>query len=846
MLRSCIRQPPTNTIERPTGDHDYVQQGVVLEERKVANTQRPFGIAIFLLLLIGLFIGATSSSVAIGADGSLNLALTVNHTNELTIPPPERDADKADDAGEGDESDKADEADEVAEDKSEKTNETSSKDDSPKEETKPEASTSASADTQPAGTQPAGTQPSKAEEADNADTSQVEIYIPSIAALTKAAAQSKTADIFEAIAGMFPKPRNDTDEGPDFAAMLRLVEQIADWPDTAIVVTVFSQDLEGRSRWAVRVDWPLDELKDRIERLLAMKEADQVLENVELRESEDGTYRLELPDNPLAVLTEFAGGSLIASSDDLNPPETVFGQPDPAKDSQSKRKSKKKKLVYCRLSLEGGDDKNSPFASIPGVRNVSYGLSLRKDGQWDEKFVLVWNPAIGAALKTFFQKARTSFECPRDAYALAAFHVGGGGGMADAVSGLPNGTIGARAGSEVAFAATPGIGFFPWPDIFFQFTARKKAKIIEDLREFIEKDTKTRKDDDRPPAWYEEQVDGQVVFWHDPTADAHWGIMPVTFRTVLFFEGTEPQDDDKEDGDEKGDGKHGNAGDAPEEESTLRLIVAQTSTWADDAVHHWQKLTKTRRRRVTIPDSDKAHWQARINWKSIYALAQPYLCLLAAAGEEATLPATAEELDDALEQSIINIRIEMAGVKVSHRGPIPFGAVYVPGVTILSLGSAVDPSSEAGRERVACRHLRVLYHHAELFKKDYGRWPATVAELDGYVDFATHADLLRLRSRDKSFVESLALSLSSQKEETPLDEEERIDDSLYEIEWSSDAWKLKFRDGTFNNHLTILIDQDGEIHKIPKPKAEGAAADQKAEDTKAEETKTEESKAEAA
>ncbi|MFH1418710.1 MAG: hypothetical protein ABII12_10560 [Planctomycetota bacterium] len=753
----------------------------------MANSQRPFGIAIFLALLSGLFLGTVTAPPAFGSDGSPELALGAA---DLMIPPP----------GHGDDADKADE------ESNEKTDEKPSKDDQAGEEPQVEQPPEEKAPAESAETQPVATKPAEAEEieeADKTDTPQVEIYIPSIAALTQAAAQSKTADIFEAISGMVPKPRNETDEGPDFAAMLRLLEQIAGWPDTSIVVTIYSQDLEGRPRWAVRVDWPLDALRNRIEQLLAMKEADQVLDNVELHDAEDGACRLELPDHMLAVLTESGGGSLIASVADLQPPETVFGQPAPDANRAKGRKSNKK-LVYCRLSLEGGDDKNSPFASVPGVRNVSYGLSLRKDGQWDEKFVVVWNPAIGAALKAFFQKTRQRFECPRDAYALAAFHVGGGGGMADAIAQLPMGTIGARAGSEVAFAATPGIGFFPWPDVFFQFTARKKDKIIEDIREHIEKDTKKRKDDDRPPAWFEEEVDGQVVFWKDPTADSHWGIMPVTYRTVLFFEGTEKQGDDEEE----------------ESESTLRLIVAQTSTWADDAVHHWQKLTRTAKRRVTVPDSDKAHWQARINWNRIYALAQPYLCLLAAASEDTSLPATAEELGDALTQSVINIRIEMAGVKVTHRGPIPFGAAYVPGVAVLSLGSAADASSEAGRERVACRHLRVLYHHAKLFKKDYGRWPATVAELDGYVDFATHSHLLQLRSKDVSFVESLALSLSSKKESDRLDEDEMIDDSLYEIEWSPDAWRLKFRKDTFKNHLTICIDQEGEIHRIPKPEAE--------------------------
>jgi hypothetical protein len=365
------------------------------------------------------------------------------------------------------------------------------------------------------------------------------------------------------------------------------------------------------------------------------------------------------------------------------------------------------------------------------------------------------------------------------------------------------GTIGSRASSQAAFAAVPGTGFFPFPDQFFQFDARKKDKIIEAIREVIEDDAKERKDEDRPLVWHEERICDRIVFWKDPSADRIGGLSPVTYRTVLFFDGEEKPEDDE--GDWSG--------------RPLRLVVAQTSTWAEDAVANWDSLTSRKRTRVAIPSSKKAHWQAKVMWRRIYALAQPYLCLMAGTSEDTKMPPTAEELGEALTDSTVNVRIELSRLQATHRGPIPIGAVYVPAVTAMSLGGTADPGSEASRERIACRHLRVLYHHAKLFKKDYGRWPATVAELDGYVDFASHSYLLRLRPQERGFAESFVSVFTGPKEregDEEEEEEEAIEDSLYEIEWTPTDWKLKFREDEFKDYLTIYIDTEGEIHRVPK------------------------------
>lgn len=660
-------------------------------------------------------------------------------------------------------------------------------------------------------TSPATQQATSTPAVDQATKPEVEVYIPSVARLRQAAVKSRTADIYRGLAGMIPAEMNETGEGMDLAAVFELLDRVADWPDTSLAMAIYRQDREGRPRWAVRLDWPLATLRERVEEILEADAAKQLLKEIKLSGAKEGTFRLELPDHLLAVLSAADGeGSFIASEVDVKPPVLVFGQAaqdESADDSDAaKKKPRRLMLLYSRLNLgTGGDDGPSPFARLSGVRDVCYGLSLGNDGLWSEKIVVSWNPLVGTAMKMAFRKTDKPFECPKKSYGVAAFNLGLGEGMADAVCGLSPGTIGGKASGEAAVSIVPGGGFFPFPDIYFQFYTSKKDKIIESVREAIDQDTKKRKVDDRPPAWREQQLGDGVVFWRDPSADRPAGLMPVTYRTVLFFDAL-----------------------AEDETGKTRLIVAQASTRAEEAVAHWRELMKSKASRISVPDSSKAHWQGRISWRSTYALLQPYLCLLTSLAADASLPPTPEEMEDALVDAVIDIRVEYAGLQIRHSGPIPAGAIYVPGIVAASLGSSASMWSEAGREQIACRHLRVLHHHAKLFNKDYGRWPATVAELDGYVDFASHPDLLYLRQQDRSFVERFAATFTAGKRPAEGLEEGELDDSLYQIDWTPGDWKLSFRDGEFKNHATIYIDKEGEIHRVPKPQTSqpaSAAAD---------------------
>ncbi len=663
------------------------------------------------------------------------------------------------------------------------------------------------------------------------DTPQVELYIPSVAGLIDAAKKSRTAEIYRALVGMIPPLEDEAGEGVDLEAVMALFEQLRGWPDTSLAATVYTQDRDGRARWAVRLDWPPAELRSRLEALLNQEAAGKLLEDVELGETDGGRCRIELPDYVLAVLLESGEGSLIASSADLRVPGAIFGQQPSgggtgttqaaASATSPKKKAKKRSLLYCRFNLEaaGAELEGSSYSMVKDIR---YALSLRKSGLWSERFA-VRSPELGIGNKVAGVMAMLSpeggislakvgqpFECPRESYAALALGLRLPDGMANSIAGLPPKTIGRRAGLAMAFSAVPGSGFLPWPDFFYQFKVIGKDRVVKAIRQALEKDAEKRRARDREPAWHEEEIGEGVVFWHGPLAEGASVISPVTYRTVLFFQETRSEADS----------------------SSWRLIIAQTTGWADDAVARWGELMKSRKQRVTIPSSKKAHWQARISWKKIYDLAHPYLSLAAGLTEDATLPPPAEELDDALADAVINVRIEFSGFQVRHKGPIPIGAAYVPAVMYAALGAAGDPSSEASRQQVACRHLRVLYHHAKLFEKDYGRWPATVAELDGYIDFATHAHLLKLRPMERGFVAGLVSIFTGDKQDDQ-EEDDEIDDSLYVIDWSPEDWRLRLRDGEFKNYATIYIDRDGEIHRVPKTEsgppddAEAPDADQR-------------------
>ena len=164
------------------------------------------------------------------------------------------------------------------------------------------------------------------------------------------------------------------------------------------------------------------------------------------------------------------------------------------------------------------------------------------------------------------------------------------------------------------------------------------------------------------------------------------------------------------------------------------------------------------------------------------------------------------------------------------QGPLPLGAAYVPAVTAASAFGDAGPRLRGARELVACRNLRVLYHHSKLFKKDYGRWPSTVAELDGYVDFAVASQFASPFGL-KTEVSSAGLFPSSRLTEEKGGRRRsrrmttRSDDSFCmkstgpRAIGNSNSGPISSRE-----YSTIYVDKEGEIHRVPKKEEKKAAA----------------------
>ena len=618
---------------------------------------------------------------------------------------------------------------------------------------------------------------------------QIEIYIPSVSTLVEAAARSRTADLVRAFAAMFPA-RPNTDNEIDPNAILKLLRKPASWPDTSLVFTTYTQDREGRPRWALAIDWPLADTRKRIQEILDDENAKKLLQELTLKERDDGTWQLETPDLVLAVIRKSLSGTLISSAPRVSPPETVFGQ----SSSDESQKSKKKMLLYCSLNLkaaEDDDESESAFSMIASFNDLRYGIALDDQGLWNERLSLRWNMLVGGFIKAAVKKVNTVYDCPAEAYVNGAIHLQIGEAMAEGLADLPSGTLGSRVDDEMAFSIVPGTGFLPIPDSYFQFNATGVKRIIKSIRKAIEKDNQERQDEDIPIAWRELDVDGIPVFYKNDTQGG--GLFSGTFRPVIFFE---PADEEQEAG------------------AARRMIVVNTSTDAESVVRRWLQFKKDKKNLVKVPESKDSNWQVTILWKQVYSLVEPYLALLTSGEEDAGPTPTTNDLSTALADSKLQLKIDLTGLDVRHRGPLPFGAAYVPIVTGMSLSSTGNPNSEAQRERIACRQLRVLHHHARLFKKDYGRWPANVAEMDGYVDFKSHPYLLNLQPKDKTFMGGFTSMFTAKKESQPREDNNGLDDSLYEIDVDEGNWKLQIRPNEFVHYKTIYIDQDGDIHRV--------------------------------
>jgi hypothetical protein len=640
----------------------------------------------------------------------------------------------------------------------------------------------------------------------------LELHIPSLSRLIAEFRRSHAGVFAEHLGRTLHEVGSLSPEGIDVERAAGLLELIKSWPDTSVNALTYAPDTEGRARWAIRCDWPLNDLRARVSALLHADAAGKLLEGAQLTARPAGGYELTLHDVPMAYLLS-AGElrSCVASHADLDLPETVFAGPADADEPP---------LLACRLNLAGTETDSGAmwWSSIRAVTSVDYTGRVAADGDWAEEVQVHWPPLVGIGGKALLDKVKQTFFVPDVALGALTVSTMAARGMLDPLVGfgpqmIPDETggmtmindaasapIGQHAGAEVCVSLIPGTGFIPIPDFVVQSRVKRPEKFVEDVREAARKLNEQYRRRGQKAPWHEAAIGQRCVFWSDGGGGYRGAMMPATLRAVIFTT---------------------RESDAAGKERDL-LVIGWTSTSPQRFAQRWLELPRHEKRRF-LPATDGTYGQAWLNWKNLYAMVHPYVNLAISAVVPDTLLPRTKEIAEKLTEASFTLKVRYTGLSVAHRGPLPAGALLVPVLTAMSLEPDESGGSDIARERLACQRLQVLYHHCKLFKKDTGRWPATLAELDGYVDFSGHPELLRLNLSPKrqwtQWFESIKQPEPKKNEAADDDAVVVLDEKLYVIEWRPDRWTLGYAAGTLDHLEKLYVDQDGRIHRVEKTSA---------------------------
>ncbi|HEY3245535.1 MAG TPA: hypothetical protein VGM03_19505 [Phycisphaerae bacterium] len=641
----------------------------------------------------------------------------------------------------------------------------------------------------------------------------LELHVGSVSRLISEFGRSHAGVFAEQLGRTFQEVSSLSSEGLAVESAAGLFEIVQTWPDTSIDFLTFSPDSRGRSRWAVRLDWPVSGLQTRMAALLRAEAAGKLFKGARLTARAAGGHELTIGDATIAYLLPAGDArSCLTSHPDLNLPATVFVGTEGDEPA----------LLGCRLNFAGTEiNSGALFSSFHFVTSIDYTARVGGAGDWIEEVQVQWPPLSGLGAKALLDKVKQTFFVPDEAFGALAISTPAIGGMLDGLAGLgpqmvpdesggfamvaaeAGGVIARHAGADVCVSLIPGTGFIPMPDIAIQTRVKQPEKFLNEVREAARKINEEFRHRDQSPPWHEATIKERCVFWNEGSSGYGGGMMPVSFRPVVFT---------------------AREVDASGKDRDL-LVLAWTSTSPQRFVTRWLELPRGDKRRF-LPSAEGTYGQAWLNWKTLYAWVHPYLNLaLSAFVRDALLPRT-REIAGNLTDGDLTLKVRYTGLNVAHRGPIPVGALLVPALAAIALDAGDAGGSDIARERVACQRLEVLYHHCQLFKRDTGRWPATLAELDGYVDFSGHPELLHLTLSPKrqwaQWLEGIQKRAEKKTEESEDESPVVLDEKLYVIEWRPERWTLGYAPGTLDHLEKLYIDQDGQIHRVEKTPAEQA------------------------
>lgn len=649
-----------------------------------------------------------------------------------------------------------------------------------------------------------------------------EVHIPSLSKLFREWQRSRTGAFSADLWTILVEISENASQGMDRDELSRMVERVRDWPDTSLHAATFAPDTEGRKRWAVRLDWPIRDLHDRVNLILKSDAAQDMLRGVTIKETAGGGYAIRLPESDLAFITPAGGSqSIIASHLDLSPSTEV---PRPAGGGDGITIP----LLTCRLNLTATEQDSGAtfFSSFSAVTAVTYSGLVNAEGEWLETIQVDWPPISGMGVKVFMNRVKQTYFVPDEAFFAGVFNSSVAPNMLESMAGFgPQvmfgeggfevvgeeslGPVASRLDTEVCLVVLPGKGFLPAPDVIVQTRSRRPATFASDIRKAVEEINKVFRERDQKQPWKESTIRDRTVFWRDGSGQSGGFLNPLSMNPVLFM---------TQESDAKGKERD-------------HLVVAWTSTSPEVFVRRWLDLPRHKNRRH-LPSGTRTSGEMWVNWKQVYRWTHPYIDMALNAGGIRSLPPKFDAVADRLSDATLTLDLKYTGLGATHRGPIPLGAVTMPALLAASLAEDSGGASDLSRERYASRRLRVLYHHSKLFQKDIGRWPAEIQELDGYIDFDGNPHLMHLElSSNKQWSRWLE-SLFEVPEEKPEDEEEadvRFDDKLYVIHWARDSWSLGYAPDTFEHLESLYIDQDGVIHRkerrVEKKTAPVAAVD---------------------
>lgn len=674
----------------------------------------------------------------------------------------------------------------------------------------------------------------------------LELLVPSVLRLLSEVHRSHAGVFADFASELMLEMSRSSSEGIGADEVLAIVAMVKSWPDTGVQAFIFAPDREGRARWAIRLDWPLEQLSSRLRGLLDLPAAKEVFSGIQTRD-EDGVLHLRLGEEPLAaVYAAGPGRSVLASHADLPLPSSG-SKPAAAADAQEEATGASgddeeadaaettptaaapapaEALITCLLNLTKTEaDSGATFlSSFQAVNGAEYSGYVNDKGDWVERVRIDWPPIAGIGAKVIFGRLQQTFFAPDSSFATMVFNASAAPGIIEQLAGLgpqmfldegeleavadmSAGGLQQKLDDSMTMTILPGTGLFPAPDFVVQSRTKHPDATIELLRERCKKINEMHRERDLREPWKEVEVRGRPVFWSNAAASMSGTMMPFSMKPVLFL--TKEADDRGRERD--------------------FVVAGWTTTSAESLVKRWVDLPRTKEFRH-LPDRRKTNGQLWLNWKLLYGWAQPYVDLAISGASLPVLTPDRKKIEEHLTPAVLTAKLGYTNLTLAHEGPIPAAVLALPAMITTAAAADESGGSDLARERLASRRLKVLFHHCKLFHQDFGRWPAEVAELDGYVDFEGHPELLELElSSAKQWTDFFTDMFSFEEDKKSEDEEEDglptdIDDELYVIDWGREQWSLGYKPGTLEHLERLYVDQDGNLHRELKKKEPAAAA----------------------